>query len=56
MSALRLNMTFIMSDCRFTSKLAGIWVSSLELYTKENKDQIEMVQRRAARWVANDYL
>ena len=24
-------------------------------YTKENKDKIEMVQRRAARWVSNDY-
>ena len=25
-------------------------------YTKENKDKIEMVQRRAARWVSDDYL
>ena len=24
-------------------------------YTKENKGKIEMVQRRAARWVSNDY-
>ena len=24
-------------------------------YTKENKDIIEIVQRRAARWVSNDY-
>ena len=24
-------------------------------YTKENKDRTEMVQRRAARWVSNDY-
>ena len=24
-------------------------------YTKENKAKIEMVQRRAARWVSNDY-
>ena len=24
-------------------------------YTEENKDKIEMVQRRAARWVSNDY-
>ena len=24
-------------------------------YTKENKDKTEMVQRRAARWVLNDY-
>ena len=24
-------------------------------YTKENKDKIEMVQRRAAKWVSNDY-
>ena len=24
-------------------------------YTKENKDKIEMVQRRAARWVSDDY-
>ena len=23
--------------------------------TKENKDKIEMVQRRASRWVSNDY-